>query len=385
MRPRSRNPNRSAGMVGHLPDTFFEREQPRSPAHHLAEHDRRVVGVAHEVDVRAGVGPAEHDPLVMPDLAARRPALLGTPIDGMSDGKMVVSGRPSATTTSSSTSTGRCRRRATSATLRHEVASRRPASGDLDEVPLAAAREALPQPSSRAGTDLARTAGSATARRRSASGTRSPRASPAALEHPAAAEAHHVGERQRDDLGAVRGGVVGRRELLGEHGPARLPSRFQFSGTVGGERHLGHELDARAEISPTVGMNSRLVPAWSRTTPARARNSSGLRSTRRHRRAVTVGVAVAERRREPERARRQRLVEDPDHARRSGRRGGASGRRRRPSPPGASSSDPRGTRRSRRWTVDAVEPLAERPPVPCGPASSDASGMPSTRAIISLT
>ena len=62
--------------AGHLAHRLLEREQ-RPVAHELAEHDRRVVGVAHDVDVRAGVGPAEHDALVAPDLAPGLPALVG--------------------------------------------------------------------------------------------------------------------------------------------------------------------------------------------------------------------------------------------------------------------------------------------------------------------
>ena len=57
-------------------------------ADRVAEHDRRVVGVAHEVEVRAGVGAAEHDPVVAPDLGPRLPSpRRSTPSDGTSDGK----------------------------------------------------------------------------------------------------------------------------------------------------------------------------------------------------------------------------------------------------------------------------------------------------------
>ena len=55
----------ASGPIGHHLDRFLEREQP-SLADHLAQHDGRVVGVAHEVDVGAGIGPAEHDPGVLP-------------------------------------------------------------------------------------------------------------------------------------------------------------------------------------------------------------------------------------------------------------------------------------------------------------------------------
>ena len=76
MTPRSRRPNSAAGtpVIWWTPSSSVNR--PRS-AHQLAEHDRRVVGVAHDVDVRAGVGAAEHDALVAPHLAARLPALVG--------------------------------------------------------------------------------------------------------------------------------------------------------------------------------------------------------------------------------------------------------------------------------------------------------------------
>ena len=65
------------------------------------------------------------------------------------------------------------------------------------------------------------------------------------LEHPAAAESHHVGQRQRDHLGAAFGGVIRRRELLREHRRGRrAPEQVPVERTVGRERHPGHELDA---------------------------------------------------------------------------------------------------------------------------------------------
>ena len=76
MRPAVAQAEQVGRDVGHLADALLEREQP-ALAHHLAEHDRRVVGVAHEVDVRAGVGAAEHDAVVAPDLAPHLPALVG--------------------------------------------------------------------------------------------------------------------------------------------------------------------------------------------------------------------------------------------------------------------------------------------------------------------
>ena len=62
--------------VGHHLDGLLEGEQA-PVADHLAEHHRGVIGVAHEVHVRAGVGPAQHDAPVLPHRRADPPSLVG--------------------------------------------------------------------------------------------------------------------------------------------------------------------------------------------------------------------------------------------------------------------------------------------------------------------
>ena len=73
--PAVAEPVEARGHVGELVDGLFEREQ-RPVAHRLAEQHRGVVGVAHQVGVRAGVGAAEHRAVVAPHARAHPPALV---------------------------------------------------------------------------------------------------------------------------------------------------------------------------------------------------------------------------------------------------------------------------------------------------------------------
>jgi hypothetical protein len=56
---------------------------------------------------------------------------------------------------------------------------------------------------------------------------------------------------------------------------ARLPSRFQLSDRSAARDISAISCTRSSGMGPTEGMNSRVVPGWPRSAPARATNSSG--------------------------------------------------------------------------------------------------------------
>ena len=242
-------PVEARGDVGELSHRFFEREEA-ALAHRLAEQHRRVVRVAHEIGVRAGVGSAEHRAVVVPDTAlARATPHRSRPREGTSDGKTIVSGSRSGSTTSIRTSTGSAFRvdgdvgdRASD-----EVARTVGRVGDLEQLGLARLHRvrgatASSTPARSRGTGLG-IADGATSR---SGGQRDDLApSRAVVEHAARPHPHEVGQRERDDVGAVLGGVVARRELLlVDSRRGQAAEQVPVERSVRGQRHLGHQLDA---------------------------------------------------------------------------------------------------------------------------------------------
>ena len=72
--PRSRRPNSCAGHLRHQLHAAFERDE-LAAAQRVAEERRRVRRAAHAVEVRAGVGAADHHERVVPRLGAHLPRL----------------------------------------------------------------------------------------------------------------------------------------------------------------------------------------------------------------------------------------------------------------------------------------------------------------------
>jgi len=68
----------TSGHFGEFPHGFLESEQ-RALAYKVPEDDRRIVGVAHDVEVGSGIGPAEHHSVVFPYLLSNLPARVGRP------------------------------------------------------------------------------------------------------------------------------------------------------------------------------------------------------------------------------------------------------------------------------------------------------------------
>ena len=239
-RPRSRSPSRRAGTSVRR-RTASSRVKRPAVAHEVTQHHGRVVGVAHDVEVRAGVGATEHDPVVAPHLAPDPPALVRHAERRDERGEH-----------------GRERQTLGEHDVEQHVdgigaalggdGGDAPAVGQLDELPLHhRARTRVRRAVSNPARSRSRTEGSRNARRRSVVGEREDLA-PARerAEDATAPHAQEVGERERDDRGALRRGEVARGELLlVDLGRREAAEQVPVERAVGGQRHVGHQLGPR--------------------------------------------------------------------------------------------------------------------------------------------
>ena len=204
----------------------------------------------------AGVGAAEDDAGVPPHLGPPLPRLVGDAHLGTSEGSTVSSGRRSGSTTSMRTSTGSASRSWASDAIDRPTSASCPggASAICRRSKLRAAVRPRRRPRRRPATARAwpdRRPQAAAARRQA--GPRRP-AHRHVLQHAVGPHAHDVGQRERDDVGALlvacrRTSAAGRRSP-----PATGAEQVPVQRPVGGQRHRRHQRrSARRGSGPRAG------------------------------------------------------------------------------------------------------------------------------------
>ena len=176
-------------------------------------------------------------------------------------------------------------------------------------------------------------------------------------------------------MGAPLPGPIGCAQLLLEdRGGRQAPEQVPVERAIGGEGHVGHQLDAvvgdLAHGRDELQGGALVVP----NGPGQGEQLGVTGSPRRHRLAVAVGVGLAERRRHAQGAGGHGVVGQGDHGRdvacgrRLADRGPAHGQ----APDGGVADEKAGV--DCHPSVELVEPLAEGAPVPARAALQGGQG-----------